>query len=116
LPPAVLGAMDAALELVPSMDETRRCLLKNAQKVRDSFIESGFDVGGSTTQIIPLIVGEEDHTLEMAKALEDAGILGIAIRPPTVPRGTSRIRFALSASHSNEDIDKLRDVVRSFAR
>jgi 8-amino-7-oxononanoate synthase len=116
LPPAVLGAMDAALELIPRLDERRDRLLKNAQKLRDSFIKSGFDVGGSTTQIIPLIIGEEERTLEMANALEDAGILGIAIRPPTVPRGTSRIRFALSADHSDDDINKLCDVVRSFAR
>ncbi|MDV7338720.1 8-amino-7-oxononanoate synthase [Terasakiella sp. A23] len=114
LPPAVLGAMDAALELVPSLDEVRERLLANAERARASFIQSGFDVGDSSTQIIPLMVGEEEKTLQMAKALEAENILGIAIRPPTVPKGTSRIRFALTAAHHDEDIDHLCDVIRTF--
>jgi len=114
LPPAVLGAMDAALELVPSLDGERARLLANADKVRRSFQQSGFDVGESSTQIIPLIIGDEEKTLEMAKALEQENILGIAIRPPTVPKGTSRIRFALSAAHKDEDIDRLCDVIGAF--
>jgi len=68
-------------------------------------------VGGSSTQIIPLIVGDEKKTLAVAKSLEQENILGIAIRPPTVPKGASRIRFALSASHSDDDINLLCDVV-----
>lgn len=111
LPPAVLGAMDAALELVPTLDATRKRLLDNAEKVRARFSKSGFDVGGSSTQIIPLIVGDEKKTLAVAKSLEQENILGIAIRPPTVPKGASRIRFALSASHSDDDINLLCDVV-----
>jgi 8-amino-7-oxononanoate synthase len=112
LPPSVLGAMDAALELVPTLDKERDRLLANANKVRKSFIQSGFDVGDSSTQIIPLIVGAEKQTLALAKALEAEKILGIAIRPPTVPKGTSRIRLALSAAHSDEDINLLCDVVK----
>ncbi|WP_417795565.1 8-amino-7-oxononanoate synthase [Terasakiella pusilla] len=114
LPPAVLGAMDAALELVPSLEVERQRLHKNAERVRQSFRECGFDVADSSTQIIPLIIGDETKTLELAKALEAQNILGIAIRPPTVPKGTSRIRFALSAAHSDKDIDTLCDVVRSL--
>jgi len=111
LPPSVLGTMDAALELVPSLGAERKRVLANASKVRNSFIKSGFNVGKSSTQIIPLIIGEEKKTLAFANALEAENILGIAIRPPTVPRGASRIRFALSASHSDVDINYLCDVV-----
>ncbi|SCA54881.1 putative 8-amino-7-oxononanoate synthase [Candidatus Terasakiella magnetica] len=114
LPPAVLGAMDAALELVPQLDKERETLLENAQYVRDHFVSCGFDVGDSSTQIIPLIIGDEEKTLAMAKALEAENILGIAIRPPTVPKGTSRIRLALSAIHRREDIERLCQVVASF--
>ncbi|WP_135078224.1 8-amino-7-oxononanoate synthase [Terasakiella sp. SH-1] len=116
LPPAVLGAMDAALELVAQLDEERAQLHANAQRVRDHFTSCGFDVAESSTQIIPLVIGDEKKTLEMAKALEAENVLGIAIRPPTVPRGTSRIRFALSAAHSQGDIDHLCDVVESFKK
>jgi 8-amino-7-oxononanoate synthase len=107
LPPAVLGAMDAALDLLPSMEAERRRLQAMAERVRLAFRSAGIDVGASSTQIIPAIVGSEELALSMAGELETKGILGIAIRPPSVPHGASRIRFALSASHSDEDIERL---------
>jgi len=61
------------------------------------------------------VLGEVAETLNAAGMLEDAGILGIAIRPPTVAKGTARIRFALSAEHSDEDIEKLVSKVPDIA-
>ncbi len=116
LPPAVLGAMDAALELVPQLDGERARLLTNAQRVRTHFKACGFEVGDSSTQIIPLIVGDETETLKMAQVLEKDNILGVAIRPPTVPRGASRIRLTLNACHSDADIDHLCRAVERFKR
>lgn len=107
LPPAVLGAMDAALDLVPNMVAERTHLQLIAQRLRGALQAAGLDTGGSSTQIVPVIIGDEHRTLAIARALEDRGVLGIAIRPPTVPKGTSRIRFALSAVHSEADIDRL---------
>ncbi len=78
-----------------------------AKHVRDRFHEAGLDTGASSTQIVPVILGEEERTLKVAARLEEQGLLGIAIRPPTVPNGTSRIRFALSAAHSDADIERL---------
>lgn len=107
LPPAVLGAMDAAIDLVPTMAPARARLQAMAKHVRDRFHEAGLDTGASSTQIVPVILGEEERTLKVAARLEEQGLLGIAIRPPTVPNGTSRIRFALSAAHSDADIERL---------
>ncbi|RAU21369.1 8-amino-7-oxononanoate synthase [Paramagnetospirillum kuznetsovii] len=107
LPPAVLGAMDAALDLVPSMDGERAHLRRMASRLRATLQAEGLDTGPSSTQIVPVILGDERRALAVAKALEGRGILGIAIRPPTVPKGTSRIRFALSSVHSEADIDVL---------
>ncbi|WP_041041578.1 aminotransferase class I/II-fold pyridoxal phosphate-dependent enzyme [Paramagnetospirillum magnetotacticum] len=107
LPPAVLGAMDAALDLVPSLEGERARLHLMARRLRDGLRAAGLDCGASASQIVPLILGDEHRTLAVAKALEARGILGIAIRPPTVPTGTSRIRFALSAVHSNADMERL---------
>jgi 8-amino-7-oxononanoate synthase len=107
LPPAVLGAMDAALDLVPTLDAERAHLQAGAARVRDALHQAGLDTGASATQIIPVIIGDEHRTLAVARALERRGCLGIAIRPPTVPAGTSRIRFALSAAHSDADFDCL---------
>ncbi len=107
LPPAVLGAMDAALDLVPTLVAERTHLQVMANRLRGALQAEGLDTGSSSTQIVPVILGDEHRTLAVAKALENRGILGIAIRPPTVPKGTSRIRFALSSAHSEADIDRL---------
>lgn len=111
LPPAVLGAMDAALELIPGMEAERRLLAKRADTLRREFQSKGLDTGPSSTQIIPVILGDETKTLEAARRLEDAGILAVAIRPPTVPPGTSRLRLTLSAAHTQDAIDTLADLL-----
>lgn len=107
LPPATLGAIDAALDLVPRLEGERTRLQLMARRLREGMQAAGLDTGPSASQIVPLILGDERRTLEIAKALEARGLLGIAIRPPTVPPGTSRIRFALSAVHSDADIERL---------
>lgn len=112
LPPPVLGAIDAALDLVPAMDAQRAALAEAAGRVRAAFEAIGIVTGGSTTQIVPALVGEERDTLALAARLREAGVLGVAIRPPTVPAGTSRVRFALSAVHDEAALDTL---VRALA-
>lgn len=107
LPPAVLGAMDAALDLLPTLDGERARLHANAERLRMALRGMGIDTGASSTQIVPALVGEEKAALDISRRLEERGILGIAIRPPTVPAGTSRIRFALSAAHADTDVDAL---------
>lgn len=107
LPPAVLGAIDAALDLVPTLDQARHHLHHQADRLRAALAGAGIDTGASSTQIVPALIGEAGAALAVSEALERAGLLAIAIRPPTVPPGTSRIRFALSTAHSAEDIDQL---------
>ncbi len=106
-PPAVLGAIDAALDLVPAMDAERAYLQTLGSKLRAGLANLGIEYGPSTTQIVPLIFGAAETTLKIAAGLEDRGILGIAIRPPTVPEGSSRIRIALTSAHSTQDVDHL---------
>ncbi|WP_342628870.1 8-amino-7-oxononanoate synthase [Nguyenibacter vanlangensis] len=107
LPPGLLGAIDAALDLVPTMDAARAHLSAISDRVRAGIAALGWDTGASTTQIVPVIVGPADRTLQLARTLTDHGILGSAIRPPTVPAGTARIRLALSAAHDDSMIDRL---------
>ena len=115
LPPPALAAIDAALDLVPGLGAERRALLANAGEVRAAFRRAGLDCGGSTTQIVPGIVGEDAAALERASRLEEEGILAVAIRPPTVPEGTSRVRFSLSAAHRSDDIALLMRTVPRLA-
>ena len=106
-PPAVLGAIDAALDLVPAMDAERAHLARLGDRLRAGLAEFGLATGGSTTQIVPAIIGAEADALALSRALAEAGMLAAAIRPPTVPPGTSRLRLALRATHSEADIDAL---------
>jgi 8-amino-7-oxononanoate synthase len=107
LPPAVLGAVDAALDLVPGMDAERARLAQNTQRLRDALALRNYDTLGSTTQIVPAVIGSEADALAAARRLEDAGILAVAIRPPTVAAGTSRLRFALGSHLDDEAMARL---------
>ena len=104
LPPAIVGAVGAALELVQEADEPRRRLLANAERFRERLADLGLDTGASTTQIVPVVVGESQAALELGRALEEAGVLAVPIRPPTVPRGSARLRFSLSAPHTDTEL------------
>ena len=113
LPPPVLGAIDAALDIVPGMDAERAAVAAHADIVRAAFARSGIDTAGSSTQIVPALVGDAAASVALAEALRARGVLAVAIRPPTVPAGTSRIRFALSAAHDAAAIGCLVDAVRA---
>ncbi len=116
LPPGVLGAIDAALELVPRLGAERARLQALAEGFRARMRAAGRDTGASSTQIVPVIIGGEAEAVAAARALEAEGFLGVAIRPPTVPAGTSRIRFAFSALHTQEQADALAEAVLRCAR
>ncbi len=115
LPPAVLGAMDAALTLVPQMARERQTLLSRAENFRAALRAQGWNCGASASQIVPVIVGGEAETLMLAAELERRGFLVAAIRPPTVPQGSSRLRISLGAAHAAQDIDALVAVLGEFA-
>lgn len=112
LPPAVLGSIDAALDLIVQYEEERKTFLAKADFLREALQTMGFDTGASSTHIIPILLGSESKTLQMADYLLDKKIFAIAIRPPTVEKGKSRIRLSLSAVHTWEDIHYLIKVLQ----
>ena len=114
LPPAVLGAVGVALELVPQMDAQRRTLLGHAEYLRRMLRAQGWDTGAATAQIVPLMVGAEDEALALNSYLEEKGVLAVAIRPPTVEPGRARIRLALSALHQQSDLDRLIELLQKW--
>lgn len=105
--PAMLGAVDAALDLVPQMEEARATLAGHGARFRGLLQAAGISTAESSTQIVPVIVGEAAQALALAQELAEAGMLAVAIRPPTVPPGTSRLRVALHADHAAEDVEAL---------
>ncbi len=114
LPPAVMGAVDAALELIPQMDVERAGIHSRADRLREALHSLGYSSGESSTQIVPVLVGEEKNALAFSKFLETRGILASAIRPPTVPEGESRIRLSISALHTDAHLKKLIDAFKSW--
>jgi 8-amino-7-oxononanoate synthase len=116
LPPPAIGAASAALELVRDAHEERAALRRKAGRFRARLTELGLDTGGSTTQIVPVLVGEPEEALAFSTALEQRGVLGVAVRPPTVPPGSARIRFSLMATHDDGDLERALDAVGSVAR
>jgi 8-amino-7-oxononanoate synthase len=107
LPPAILGSMEAALNLLPNLNAERAHVQEQAARVRKTLKQQGWNCGNSTTQIIPVILGHEEAAKDLAETLMHNGMLAPAIRPPTVPRGTSRLRLSISAAHTKQDIDHL---------
>jgi len=111
-PPSVLGAIDAALDLVPAMDAERAHLASLGDQLRAGLCEQGFDVGASASQIVPAIVGDASEAVEFSRRLAERGMIAAAIRPPTVPPGTSRLRLALRATQTADDIAALLAAMR----
>ncbi len=106
LPPPVVGAVLGALRVLQSDPERGARLLHRAEQFRDRLRGVGLNVLNSASQIIPILVGENRKALDLAERLRRDDIVAVAIRPPTVPAGTARIRFSLTAAHDESDLDR----------
>ncbi|MDT8406176.1 MAG: 8-amino-7-oxononanoate synthase [Methylococcales bacterium] len=107
LPPAVAAAAHAALTIVRDQPEHRERLLTLIERFRQGAAELGLALLPSSTPIQPVLMGDHQRALATAKALAERGFNVPAIRPPTVPEGTARLRITLTAAHSESDIDAL---------
>lgn len=116
LPPAVIGAGLAALELVSSGQTGGPGLLEMSRELKEFLQSLGFDCAGSQSQIIPVILGENEKALAAQKYLMDTGLYVAAIRPPTVPQGTARLRISMRADFTSEDLDKIRNAFIGLKR
>ena len=108
LPPAVLAASLAAVDLVdsPAGADLRRQLALNTGLFRDSLHDAGFDTMGSETQIVPIFAGEAEPTMQFSRRLLAEGFFVQGIRPPTVPAGSCRLRCTLMATHGQDDLER----------
>ena len=92
---------------VAAEPERRENLADLAACLREGLVAAGHPATTSETQIVPLVLGPAEAALAAERALREAGVLAKAIRPPTVPEGTARIRFNLMATHTLEDVDRV---------
>jgi 8-amino-7-oxononanoate synthase len=112
LPPAVAGATRAALRVMQTEPWRRERVLQHVQTFRAAADDAGLRLMPSRTPIQPILFGAESAALEASRALLEAGLWVPAIRPPTVPTGSSRLRITFSASHSDADVAQLIDALR----
>jgi 8-amino-7-oxononanoate synthase len=114
-PPAVAGAL-AALELLQERPHRVERLRANARVLRRALATEGFPVTDGEMHIVPLIVGEEHAAMHLCERAIERGVFAQAIRPPTVPAGTSRLRLATMASHTASDLRMAAGVLGEAAR
>jgi 8-amino-7-oxononanoate synthase len=103
-PPPALGAALAALEILEAEPQLVERLQANAETLRNALAVHGLDVGSSTTQVVPLEVGEAEVTMEICERALLRGVFAQGIRPPTVPEGSSRLRFTVMATHRRDEL------------
>lgn len=112
--PLVLGAALCAWEMLPGLGPERAALLERAERLRVALRGLGLDTGASTTQIVPVLLGDPLRTVAARDELAARGIRVSAVRPPTVPQGTSRLRLGLSAAHTDQDMTRLVEALRAL--
>ena len=112
LPPVVMAMAAAAIDLVEKEPERQCALRRNTERLRDGLQRIGYTVAGST-QIIPVMVGEEQPCMDLAARLLESGFYVQGIRPPTVPPRTSRLRVTTMATHTTKQMEQ---AVNAFAQ
>ena len=116
LPPAVAAMALAALEIVEREPQRRTRLWENTARFRKGLQHLGFDTGISETPICPVIIGDNALTMEADRRLLARGVFAQGLRPPTVPPNSSRLRAALMATHTAEDLDSALDAFAEVGR
>ncbi len=113
LPPPIVAAAHAGLDLAIRDAPRRRQLADNAAFLTQQLRQSGLPVGEGACHILPVLIGDSRRTMQLSEALLDSGVFVQGIRPPTVPNGTARLRITVMATHTTED---LRFAVKMFQR
>jgi glycine C-acetyltransferase/8-amino-7-oxononanoate synthase len=103
-PPPVVAAANAALEVLTEQPGRVELLRSNAAALREGLRSEGLEPIGSETQIVPLVVGDAEDAMAICERLLERGVFAQAIRPPTVPAGTSRLRLTTMATHRTADL------------
>lgn len=106
LPPVTVRWTTFVLQHLPAYQSRRKHLSAISQRLRTALAKGGY-ASASTSQIIPMIVGESQAAIACAEELQRKGFYALPVRPPTVPEGTSRIRFSLTAEVTKEEVERL---------
>jgi 7-keto-8-aminopelargonate synthetase-like enzyme len=114
-PPAVAAGM-AALELLCEQPRRVEKLQRNASVLREALAEQGLAVPDTSTQIVPVVIGDASEAVKASERALEKGVFAQAIRPPTVPEGSSRLRLTVMASHTKSELREAARVLRGCVR
>lgn len=116
IPPSNAAAVLAALDIIENEPERREHLWKNARRMKREFADLGFDVGRTETPIIPIVIGADMEAFEFWKALFDRGVFTNPVVSPAVPPGQAMIRTSYTATHTDEHLDRVVEIVAAVGR
>lgn len=115
-PPGTVAAATAAIQVIEQEPQRRTRLWQNRERLARGLSRLGLRLAASESPILPVIVGDPDRAMNLAQALLTQGVYAPAIRPPTVPPATSRIRFTITADHTDEQIDRALEAIERSGR
>ncbi|MCK4934572.1 MAG: pyridoxal phosphate-dependent aminotransferase family protein [Simkaniaceae bacterium] len=116
LSPASLGALHAAFELIPDMDNEREKTLTLSKKLQEVLLDLGWDLEKSPSHIIPIALSDESKTLRLYRFLQEKSIVTTLIKSQSIPLGFSKIALTLNATHTQEDIEALVSILHESSR
>jgi 8-amino-7-oxononanoate synthase len=116
LPPVSCGAAYTTLDIIEKSQELRDRLHRQIKIIKSTLEAMGFTVYGEDTPIIPVIIGDAAKSVRFSKKLQENGIYAPAIRPPTVPKGESRIRLTVTAAHNDSQVEHLLTSFKDIGR
>ncbi len=116
MPPSAVATVLAALDVLRSEPERLEQLWRNTHRMQQGLVDMGYDIGGSETPVIPVVIGELDRMLVFWKELFDAGVFTNPVTPPAVPEDSCRLRISLMATHTDEHVDQVLDAFAKVGR
>ncbi len=116
IPPANAASVIAALDIIESEPERREHLWKNTHRMQKEFKDLGFDIGKTETPIVPIVVGEDLDAFTFWKALFENGVFTNPVVSPAVPPGQAMIRTSYTATHTDEQLDRVVEIVARVGR
>ena len=116
IPPSSAAAVLAALDIIESEPERRENLWKNARRMQKEFRDLGFNIGHTETPVIPIVVGGDLDCFAFWKALFDNGVFTNPVISPAVPPGQAMIRTSYTATHTDEQLDRVVEVIARIGR
>jgi 7-keto-8-aminopelargonate synthetase-like enzyme len=116
LPPASVASARKALDIIRQADDRREAVLGNAEKMRRGLKEAGFDTCGSTSQIIPLRIGDDMKCIKFWKTLFNAGVFTNAFIQPATPPNSALIRTSYMPTHTAEMLDEAMETITDVGK